>query len=66
MNYNDELTAIETKQLLDLLMITQLGARTKTNVIRNIETKLKKKLARLKAEGEASGNKTRVKVVKDL
>ena len=43
MNYNDELTAIETKQLLDLLMITQLGARTKTNVIRNIDTKLKKK-----------------------
>ena len=58
MNYNDELTAIETKQLLDLLMITQLGARTKTNVIRNIETKLKKKLARLKAEGEAMGVKS--------
>ncbi len=58
MNYNDELTAIETKQLLDLLMITQLGARTKTNVIRNIETKLKKRLARLKAEGEAMGVKS--------
>tara|TARA_R100000329_G_scaffold100536_1_gene82961 strand:- start:506 stop:703 length:198 start_codon:yes stop_codon:yes gene_type:complete len=57
-NYNDELTAIETKQLLDLLMITQLGARTKTNVIRNIETKLKKRLARLKAEGEAMGVKS--------
>ena len=58
MNYNDELTAIETKQLLDLLMITQLGARTKTNVIRNIETKLKKRLARLQAEGEAMGVKS--------
>ena len=58
MNYNDELTAIETKQLLDLLMITQLGARTKTNVIRNIETKLKKRIARLKAEGEAMGVKS--------
>ena len=58
MNYNDELTAIETKQLLDLLMITQLGARTKTNVIRNIETKLKKRLARLKTEGEAMGVKS--------
>ena len=58
MNFNDELTAIETKQLLDLLMITQLGARTKTNVIRNIETKLKKRLARLKAEGEAMGVKS--------
>ena len=58
MNYNDELTAIETKQLLDLLMITQLGARTKTNVIRNIETKLRKRLARLKAEGAAMGVKS--------
>ena len=58
MNFNDELTAIETKQLLDLLMITQLGARTKTNVIRNIETKLKKRLARLKLEGEAMGVKS--------
>ena len=58
MNFNDEFTAIETKQLLDLLMITQLGARTKTNVIRNIETKLKKRLARLKTEGEAMGVKS--------
>ncbi len=58
MNFDDELTAIETKQLLDLLFYTQLGARTKTNVIRNIETKLKKRLARLKAEGEAMGVKS--------
>tara|TARA_B100000212_G_scaffold341117_1_gene323375 strand:- start:809 stop:1006 length:198 start_codon:yes stop_codon:yes gene_type:complete len=57
-NFDDELTAIETKQLLDLLFYTQLGARTKTNVIRNIETKLKKRLARLKAEGEAMGVKS--------
>ena len=58
MNFDDDLTAIETKQLLDLLFYTQLGARTKTNVIRNIETKLKKRLARLQAEGEAMGVKS--------
>ena len=58
MNFDDDLTAIETKQLLDLLFYTQLGARTKTNVIRNIETKLKKRLARLKAEGAAMGVKS--------
>ena len=58
MNFDDNLTAIETKQLLDLLFYTQLGARTKTNVIRNIETKLKKRIARLKAEGEAMGVKS--------
>ena len=58
MNFDDDLTAIETKQLLDLLFYTQLGARTKTNVIRNIETKLKKRIARLKAEGEAMGVKS--------
>ena len=58
MNFDDDVTAIETKQLLDLLFYTQLGARTKTNVIRNIETKLKKRLARLQAEGEAMGVKS--------
>ena len=58
MNFDDDLTAIETKQLLDLLFYTQLGARAKTNVIRNIETKLKKRLARLQTEGEAMGVKS--------
>ena len=58
MNFNDDLTAIECKQLLDLLLYTQLGARAKTNVIRDIQTKLKKRLARLKAEGEAMGVKS--------
>ena len=58
MNFDDEFTAIECKQLLDLLFYKQLGARTKTNVIRNIETKLKKRIARLKAEGEAMGVKS--------
>ena len=58
MNFNDDLTAIECKQLLDLLMITQLGARTRTNIIRDIQTKLKKRIARLQAEGEAMGVKS--------
>ena len=58
MNFNDDLTAIECKQLLDLLMITQLGARTRTNVVRDIQTKLKKRISRLQAEGEAMGVKS--------
>ena len=58
MNFDDDLTAIECKQLLDLLMITQLGARTRTNVVRDIQTKLKKRIARLQAEGEAMGVKS--------
>ena len=58
MNFDEEFTAIECKQLLELLMFTQLGARTKTNVIRDIQTKLKKKIARLQAEGEAMGVKS--------
>ena len=58
MNFDDEFTAIECKQLLDLLFYTQLGARTKTNVIRDIETKLKKRLARLQTEGKAMGVKS--------
>ena len=58
MNFDEDFTAIECKQLLELLMFTQLGARTKTNVIRDIQTKLKKKIARLQAEGEAMGVKS--------
>ena len=58
MNFDEEFTAIECKQLLELLMFTQLGARTKTNVIRDIQTKLKKRIARLQAEGEAMGVKS--------
>ena len=58
MNFDEDFTAIECKQLLDLLMITQLGARTRTNVVRDIQTKLKKKIARLQAEGEAMGVKS--------
>jgi len=57
-NFNEEFTAIECKQLLDLLTITQLGARTRTNVVRDIQTKLKKRIARLQAEGEAMGVKS--------
>ena len=58
MNFDEEFTAIECKQLLELLMFTQLGARTKTNVIRGIQTKLKKRITRLQAEGEAMGVKS--------
>ena len=58
MNFDDDLTAIECKQLLDLLMITQLGARTRTNIIRDIQTKLKKRISSLQAEGEAMGVKS--------
>ena len=58
MNFDDEFTAIECKQLLDLLLYTQLGARTKTNVVRDIQTKLKKRITRLQAEGEAMGVKS--------
>ena len=58
MNFNEEFTAIECNQLLDLLTITQLGARTRTNVVRNIQTKLKKKIAILQTEGEAMGVKS--------
>ena len=58
MNFDEEFTAIECKQILDLLTITQLGARTRTNVVRNIQTKLKKKIARLQTEGEAMGVKS--------
>ena len=58
MNFDEEFTAIECKQLLELLMFTQLGARTKPNVIRNIQTKLKKRITRLQAEGEAMGVKS--------
>ena len=58
MNFDDDLTAIECKQLLDLLLYTQLGARTKTNVVRDIQTKLKKRITRLQAEGEAMGVKS--------
>ena len=58
MNFDEDFTAIECKQLLELLMFTQLGARTKTNVIRDIQTKLKKRIARLQAEGEAMGVKS--------
>tara|TARA_R100000278_G_scaffold88252_1_gene67369 strand:+ start:46 stop:243 length:198 start_codon:yes stop_codon:yes gene_type:complete len=57
-NFDEDFTAIECKQLLELLMFTQLGARTKTNVIRDIQTKLKKRIARLQAEGEAMGVKS--------
>ena len=58
MNFDEDFTAIECKQLLDLLMITQLGARTRTYVVRDIQTKLKKRIARLQAEGEAMGVKS--------
>ena len=58
MNFDDEFTAIECKQLLDLLLYTQLGARTKTNVVRDIQTKLKKRITRLQTEGEAMGVKS--------
>ena len=58
MNFDEDFTAIECKQLLELIMFTQLGARTKTNVIRDIQTKLKKRIARLQAEGEAMGVKS--------
>ena len=58
MNFDEDFTAIECKQLLDLLMITQLGARTRTNIIRDIQTKLKKRISRLQAEGEAMGVKS--------
>ena len=58
MNFDEEFTAIECKQILDLLTITQLGARTRTNVVRNIQTKLKKKIAILQTEGEAMGVKS--------
>jgi len=57
-NFDEDFTAIECKQLLELIMFTQLGARTKTNVIRDIQTKLKKRIARLQAEGEAMGVKS--------
>ena len=55
---NDDLTAIECRHLLNLLIHTQLGARTRTNVIRDIQTKLKKRIARLQTEGEAMGVKS--------
>ena len=58
MNFDEEFTAIECKQLLELLMFTQLGARTRTNVVRDIQTKLKKRISRLQAEGEAMGVKS--------
>lgn len=58
MNFDEEFTAIECRQLLNYIFYAQLGARTKTNVIRDIETKLKKRLARLEAEGKAMGVKS--------
>ena len=58
MNFDEDFTAIECKQLLDLLFYTQLGARTRTNIVRDIQTKLKKRIARLQAEGEAMGVKS--------
>jgi len=55
---NDDLTAIECRHLLNLLLHTQLGARTRTNVIRDIQTKLRNKLKKYEQEAEALGIKS--------